>query len=80
MAPTLNPYYDKEAAGTLGLLLTWLNTESFSRFHEQREKLQGLVSGSVCSEQVCRVQGSLSTQDARDVETLLTFGKTRVAV
>lgn len=36
---TLNPFYDKEAAGTLELLLTWLSTESFSRFYEQREKL-----------------------------------------
>lgn len=36
---TLNPYYDKEAARALGLLLTSLSTEDFSSFHEQREKL-----------------------------------------
>jgi len=39
MIQTLNPSYDREAAGTLRLLLTWLSTEGFSRCYEQREKL-----------------------------------------
>lgn len=30
MAQTLSPCYAEKAAGTLGLLLTWLSTEGFS--------------------------------------------------
>lgn len=80
MAQTLNPCYHKEAAQTLGLLLTWLSTEGFSSFHEQRKKLRGVVSGSVCSEQgvqstrVCIHRGC-----HRDMQILITSGKTKGA-
>lgn len=80
MGQTLKCCYDKESPGTVGLLLTWLSVEGFSSFCEQREGMRSGLSGSVYLEQgVQSMKVFVHTGCHRDTETLLIFGKTRVA-
>ena len=58
MPQILNPCYDKEATGTLGLLLTWLSPEGISV--ERSYMVWSPVVSTQC--EMYRAQGFLSIQ------------------
>lgn len=62
MTQILNPCYDKEATGTLGLLLTWLSPEGISV--ERSYMVWSPVVSTQC--EMYRAQGFLSIQEATE--------------